>query len=508
MKTFLSLLILGLLQATISIASEPADGLPPNIEIVSQDSLYITVLDKNTGLTRTLYCPGEPKIGPGWEMRPSAAIPSGWLPNQNASMFDTCFSFPRIAVLSGYLEHHLFGDADRDGLIEIAALGAGYDEYIFEYTGHDSLYELQAVIPDGGGMDYGGDADLDGKLEMMGSVGESMTLFEAPDSFSLPTDSVYAWPWNVGNSVFPGGFTDLDGDGITEVSFRQRLSRLTILRCTGDNQYELACNVFCPDSLIDNYYDYVWGDLDNDGKNEMVWTGSMGWILTYENVAPDSYAFVSMNEVRERNADWIVGPADLDSDGLKEFYVMSAALWLGGSFFYGFESDGDNSFAQFWTDSLPGAGWFGGTLDLGDVDGDQIEELVICSVYWIAVYRANEAGLLQPVYLRRSPPGEIFIQAFVYDTNLNGYDEMLTGRFIYEYLPGSHYRGDMNEDCILNLLDVTYLVNYYKGMDAFSLPPDIYEADINGNCQVNGIDILYLVNFFRGGPPPIDRDCN
>jgi hypothetical protein len=29
----------------------------------------------------------------------------------------------------------------------------------------------------------------------------------------------------------------------------------------------------------------------------------------------------------------------------------------------------------------------------------------------------------------------------------------------------------------------------------------------NGSCSTNGLDVTYLVNFFKGGPAPIRPDC-
>ena len=47
--------------------------------------------------------------------------------------------------------------------------------------------------------------------------------------------------------------------------------------------------------------------------------------------------------------------------------------------------------------------------------------------------------------------------------------------------------------------DVTYLVNYFRGMVPACKIDDFFaSADVNGNCAVNGSDVTYLVNYFRG----------
>jgi hypothetical protein len=75
-----------------------------------------------------------------------------------------------------------------------------------------------------------------------------------------------------------------------------------------------------------------------------------------------------------------------------------------------------------------------------------------------------------------------------------------------QYVPG-----DANGNGTANGIDVTYMVNYLKGIgpvppDTCNCPPNglIYSAaDANGNCVFNGIDVTYLVNYLKGlGPEP------
>jgi hypothetical protein len=68
------------------------------------------------------------------------------------------------------------------------------------------------------------------------------------------------------------------------------------------------------------------------------------------------------------------------------------------------------------------------------------------------------------------------------------------------------YPGDVNGDYSINGLDVSYLVNYFKGGPL--IPEPVLRADANGSCVVNGMDVVYLVNFFKGGSPPFRGDCD
>jgi hypothetical protein len=332
-----------------------------------------------------------------------------------------------------------------------------------------------------------------------------MALFEAHDSFSLPTDSVWALP----EQCFYAYMSDPDGDDTEEIVYRPNLMSLTVLECTGDNSFELAYTIPHPESLADNYYGYICGDFDGDSRNEVVTIGSMGRAICFENVAPDSFILTWRVTVPHWNTDWIVGPADLDSDSSQEFYIMCASPGRNGFFIYGFENSGDNSFAQFWIDSLAGSILDGGSFALIDFDGDGGQELFVCSNPNIAIYQGSGEGSLRRVYFWRGADQE----PYVADTDVDGFGEIFitqpvpAGLDVYEFAYGAAYRGDANEDCVINGLDVTYLVNHFKGLAEYPLPEDIYKVDVNGNCRVNGVDILYLVNYLKGGPPPIDREC-
>jgi hypothetical protein len=77
--------------------------------------------------------------------------------------------------------------------------------------------------------------------------------------------------------------------------------------------------------------------------------------------------------------------------------------------------------------------------------------------------------------------------------------------------------GDINGNQVFNGIDITFGVNYLKGIgpnppDTCNCPPNglIYSAaDANGNCVFNGLDITYSVNYLKGfGNAPLGcPDC-
>ncbi|MCQ2291446.1 MAG: dockerin type I domain-containing protein [Muribaculaceae bacterium] len=54
----------------------------------------------------------------------------------------------------------------------------------------------------------------------------------------------------------------------------------------------------------------------------------------------------------------------------------------------------------------------------------------------------------------------------------------------------------MNEDDVLDVSDVTSLINYLLGTKSL---PDITKADINGDFEVNVSDVTVLINLILGG---------
>jgi hypothetical protein len=71
-----------------------------------------------------------------------------------------------------------------------------------------------------------------------------------------------------------------------------------------------------------------------------------------------------------------------------------------------------------------------------------------------------------------------------------------------------HISGDVNLDGSVNVLDLTYLINYVFRQGP--TPQDPVEADINADGNsANILDLNFMINFiFRQGPPPLHLDQN
>lgn len=66
---------------------------------------------------------------------------------------------------------------------------------------------------------------------------------------------------------------------------------------------------------------------------------------------------------------------------------------------------------------------------------------------------------------------------------------------------GGFTRGDVNRDGIIDVADVTYLINYLFAQGPEPLP--LASGDVDCDSSVNVADVIYLINYlFRGGPSP------
>jgi len=482
------LLSLIFLSALTAIGITADLKLPPNLELISQDSISVVLKNIDTGGIKRILLDGEPFSHIWHDTRLGN--------NDPYPTDDTCFDF-KIVGHARPMSYDVFGDADRNGRPEILGVYGG-KTWIVEYSGHDTTYILSDSIYDALPIDYAKDSDGDGRLEYLatGIFNARAVLYEGNGPNVIPTDSIFYWPYG-----YIGGIFDVDGDGRIEVVLKSSHNRIQVWRTVGNNNYQFAYTITLPDSFYALFSRFVYGDFDNDGRNELIACSDIGIILGFEYTDADSFALVWVGQVSHYNANVIVGPTDMDGDGHKEFIVMANSIAMGGFFYYFFESTGDNLFTQVAIDSIPGDPWQDGGEALWDFDKDGTDELAVCYVDGIGLFKSFGDNTIQLIYQKQ---GLLGLSVFVYDTNENGWGEMVLdagtnwGTVIREYVPGKVIFADINCDCHVNLVDLTYLVNYFKGYHL--LPQNADVADVNGDCQVNGIDVTYFVNYFQGGP--------
>lgn len=90
----------------------------------------------------------------------------------------------------------------------------------------------------------------------------------------------------------------------------------------------------------------------------------------------------------------------------------------------------------------------------------------------------------------------------LYWLNEAGAQSLIT-RVMEYFAEESVLYGDVNGDRALNILDITYLINYlYK---AGPEPLDLNDGDPNGDCSINILDITYLISYlYKEGLSPLE----
>ncbi|MEE9117245.1 MAG: S8 family serine peptidase, partial [Calditrichia bacterium] len=198
--------------------------------------------------------------------------------------------FPQLnwTFQKGYVLSRV-ADFDNDGNSEVIL--SLYDEnnsfgkvaiFEFEINQFVKKYETSfRAIP----RDFG-DADGDGKLELLVGFGKNSFLVEANVINGFPQQIV----WQDTADFWASRITDLDGDGLKEILGRSG-AEYKLLETSGDNffteKYSFANisggnNAFGPPTTVvadfdgDSFSDLVFGDYDGD-------------ILIYENTGDDTF---------------------------------------------------------------------------------------------------------------------------------------------------------------------------------------------------------------------------
>jgi hypothetical protein len=244
----------------------------------------------------------------------------------------------------------LIADTDGDGRQEIVT---EFDTYpgpyvltIYENDGDDSYAESYAgVIPGETNLIQSGEVadDLDGD-------GRSEILI--------------------------GGWFDTDDDGFTDQS------RVIGFENTGDDTYEIAWN-FDFDPEINVQFVMDAGDLDGDGRKELLAGGLQGGPLTShlhvleavgDNALQIVATFTQQNTLEAQSSATV---ADVDGDGRRE--IVFATTWSVTIY----ENTGDDAWHQIWSKAGGGVGpvnYLG--LGAGDHDGDGKDEIIFRQNGW------------------------------------------------------------------------------------------------------------------------------
>jgi len=290
------------------------------------------------------------------------------------------------------------GDFDRDGMNEIAFYEYRSGEYIprilFLEFNQDTLY-VDTTLEDSinPGLWYIGDLDLDGLYDLIstvyiGSTEVGFSIFESPDSFSLPLNEVWRETTNVG-VVSKIDVYDVNGNGFPEIYAPKKAGgvKTGVYEYNGTS-YELLG--FLPDTSGGVH---TFGDFNSNGYIELINTyenfGAWVVVLEYDSVNYNEIERIPINTIN--TVDCISD--DWDTLTLRpEFLVKGYVPAEGRVDVYIFRVTGIDVYRiirefHFYGDIT--IDYWGGYSATGDVDGDGTPEIVLESCLNVYIIKST-----------------------------------------------------------------------------------------------------------------------
>ena len=288
-------------------------------------------------------------------------------------------------------------DFDRNGLLEIVGLplidnlASGIE--IYERTPFGS-YELKHTSTFAFKPWAVDDTDADGLWEILGSTDDRIFLIESLTHTGYPERLIWESPF-----LSSGQITDLDGDGRKEiVGADNNNGAVLIYENQGNDTFEEIIRLKNETDGANAYGEqFGIGDFDGDGKTELLTGDSEGELHLYETIGDNQLTQTWQLQIDGLDAhQFAIG--DLNRDGISDFVVGSrkivnylpslSARWE----FTVFTTTGDNRYDPVWSQEIIPYRLRGNSLAVGDLDGDERNELVILTTPSVYVFQQRETA--------------------------------------------------------------------------------------------------------------------
>ena len=386
-------------------------------------------------------------------------------------------------------------DFDGDGHLDLATANDTSTNVSVLLNSGNGTFGPDSVYPVGTApvSIFSADLDGDGDMDLVTADRDADSVTVLLNNGSAVFDSTYTYP--AGHQPESLLSADLDGDGDLDLAVANvHGPDVWILLNNGDATF--TYDSAYPVGQLPSYISA--GDLDNDGDLD----------LATVNYASGSYDV----SVLLNNGDGTFSPHSTYPAGTAPFRLFSAD----------FDDDGDldlavpnysrdsvsillnDSTGVFSIDSQYAVGSVPYSVFCGDVDGDGDQDLSVANKssanVSILLNKGDATFDSASAYPVGHGPECVFFADLDGDGDLdlavvNRLDDNVS--VLFNCLP----TGDCNEDGVVDVGDVVYLIAYlYRGGPA---PDPIGVGDVNCDGIVDLGDVVYLISYlYRGGPPP------
>ena len=250
---------------------------------------------------------------------------------------------------------------------------------------------------------------------------------------------------------------------------------------------------------VGNNLSIEFGDIDLDGDFDILLGNFNGTVQYYENIGDSiNYSFIYQENISEIDLSGYSIPKlfDIDNDFDLDLFIGEMN---GKITFYENIGSPQNFNFSFITDNFQDVSVASrSSIDFIDVDRDNDMDLIVGSEYENLKYYENVGDAFNPNFVFQQdltfPVLGLNTIPFSYKLNdrINLIVGTSTGGAYYLYLDNCDLSGDFNQDYLINVVDVVYLINTILGLD-FNESSSC-SLDLNNDNSIDLLDILFLID--------------
>jgi len=227
-----------------------------------------------------------------------------------ASSFGNSITYPKPSAGGSVVA----ADFDNDGETDFAATNPGTDNVsVWRNNGDFRITTTQftalptIAVGDNPSRIYTGDFDRDGKIDLLiiHSTGATTTQITLLQNQSTPGNISFSAPINLTNpsALTVAHVADLDGDGKSEIiTTSESGNRFSIFKNIHTTGPLTPASFAAPfNTTVTAPRGITTGDLNLDGKPEIILTRAAGFLVVYENIIPTTTITISTQPITPNN---------------------------------------------------------------------------------------------------------------------------------------------------------------------------------------------------------------